>query len=278
MPWKSASEVGVTMPQPSAKRIGRKPATKLECCVPSDVEQHLVAGRVGPEERHDRVEHRQLEVLAAAPPLPGEQRGGDGLAGVQRGHLVGRGLAQEHAARRRRGRPGSRRTRRRPGSRCRRRCGRGRARRAEAGERHVDDVGVDGRARRRSRARARSITPGRKFCDDARRPGRRAAGRCRAPSGCWMSTAIERLPRLHTRYSALMPLTATPTQRAMSPMPGRSTLITSAPWSASSAAAYGPVSAIDRSRTLMPAIGPGCRWRSLPRTPAWVRGRPPGPL
>src|SRR5687767_8861831 len=42
----------------------------------------------------------------------------------------------------------------------------------------------------------------------------------------------------------------------MSPMPGRSTLITSAPWSASNVAAYGPVSAIDRSRTRTPCIGP----------------------
>ena len=36
MPAKSASDVGVTMPQPSENRIGRKPATKLECWVPSD--------------------------------------------------------------------------------------------------------------------------------------------------------------------------------------------------------------------------------------------------
>ena len=34
-----------------------------------------------------------------------------------------------------------------------------------------------------------------------------------------------------------MPLTDTPTQRAMSPMPGRSTLTTDAPWSAKRAAA-----------------------------------------
>ena len=35
-----------------------------------------------------------------------------------------------------------------------------------------------------------------------------------------MSTAIERFPRLHMVYSALIPFTDTPTQRAMSPMPG----------------------------------------------------------
>src|SRR6478752_5246662 len=39
-------------------------------------------------------------------------------------------------------------------------------------------------------------------------------------------------------------------------MPGRSTFTTSAPWSAISAAAYGPVSAIEKSRTRMPRSGP----------------------
>ena len=39
-------------------------------------------------------------------------------------------------------------------------------------------------------------------------------------------------------------------------MPGRSTFTTSAPWSASRVAAYGPVRAIDRSSTLTPARGP----------------------
>ena len=58
-----------------------------------------------------------------------------------------------------------------------------------------------------------------------------------APSGWWRSSTIDRLPRLHTRKNALMPLTDTPIQRAMSPMPGRSTFTTSAPWSASSAVA-----------------------------------------
>src|SRR6478752_2456073 len=76
------------------------------------------------------------------------------------------------------------------------------------------------------------------------------------PSGWWRSSAIERLPRLHVKYRALMPLTATPTQRPRSPMPGRSTFTTSAPWSAMSAAAYGPVSAIEKSRTRTPRSGP----------------------
>src|SRR3954447_6855572 len=76
------------------------------------------------------------------------------------------------------------------------------------------------------------------------------------PSGWCRSSAIDRLPRLHVKYSALMPLTDTPTQRPRSPMPGRSTFTTSAPWSAMSAAAYGPVNAIEKSRTRMPASGP----------------------
>src|SRR4051812_31217761 len=76
------------------------------------------------------------------------------------------------------------------------------------------------------------------------------------PSGWWRSSAIERLPRLHVKYSALIPLTDTPTQRPRSPIPGRSTFTTSAPWSAMSAAAYGPVSAIEKSRTRMPRSGP----------------------
>ena len=49
------------------------------------------------------------------------------------------------------------------------------------------------------------------------------------PASVRMSTAIERLPRLQTWNSALMPLTDAPTQRPMSPIPGRSTLMTSAP-------------------------------------------------
>ena len=54
-----------------------------------------------------------------------------------------------------------------------------------------------------------------------------------------------------------MSFTDTPIHRAMSPMPGRSTLTTSAPWSAISAVAYGPVNAIEKSSTRMPRNGPG---------------------
>ena len=73
-----------------------------------------------------------------------------------------------------------------------------------------------------------------------------------------------------------MPLTDTPIQRAMSPTPGRSTLMTSAPWSASSAAAYGPVNAMDRSSTRTPFIGPfmlGAPSVGAPTVPGRTRRR-----
>ena len=53
------------MPQPSVKRMGRKPATKLESLRPSASSSTSLRGGVGPEERHDRVHHRELDVLAA---------------------------------------------------------------------------------------------------------------------------------------------------------------------------------------------------------------------
>ncbi len=62
---------------------------------PIGILEHLVAGRVGPEERDDRVEHAELHVRAFTRAFPGEQRGGDRLRRVQRGHLVGCGLVEE---------------------------------------------------------------------------------------------------------------------------------------------------------------------------------------
>ena len=56
------------------------------------------------------------------------------------------------------------------------------------------------------------------------------------------------------------PPIATPTQRAMSPNPGRSTLTTSAPWSASMPTAHGPDSAMLRSTIRIPSE------RSAPRS------------
>ena len=72
-----------------------------------------------------------------------------------------------------------------------------------------------------------------------------------------------------------MPLTDTPIHRAMSPMPGRSTFTTSAPWSASRVAAYGPVRAIDRSSTLTPARGPSLVARVVVSSPVDVMPVPP---
>ena len=114
-----------------------------------------------------------------------------------------------------------------------------RAGRAEPGERHVDDVGVD---RANVVVAEPELGPSRRAGSSGSSTSASAASRrtMSTPSGVWRSTAIDRFPRLQTRNSELMPLTDTPTQRAMSPMPGRSTLITVAPWSASSAAAYGP--------------------------------------
>ena len=83
---------------------------------------------------------------------------------------------------------------------------------------------------------------------------------------------MHRLPRLHTWYSALMPSTWMPIQRPISPNPGRSTFTTSAPWSASSATAYGPVAAIERSRMRMPWSGPvGRHPRNVSRSPGIAR-------
>ena len=119
------------------------------------LEQHLVAGGVGPQERHHRVHHRQLEVLATVAVRPREQRRGDRLRRVERGDLVGRGLAQEHrhAAV---GRVGL--VDREPAVGLDHGVVRAavavRALGPEPGERRVDDVGVQRAAPRRSRARA----------------------------------------------------------------------------------------------------------------------------
>ena len=57
------------------------------------VEEHLVAGGVGPEERGHGIHHGQLDVLPSPSHGPGEQGRGDGLRGEQGGDLVGRRLA-----------------------------------------------------------------------------------------------------------------------------------------------------------------------------------------
>ena len=49
-----------------------------------------LAAHVGaPEEGHDGVQHRQVDVLALACPLARQERGGDGLGGDHAGQLVG---------------------------------------------------------------------------------------------------------------------------------------------------------------------------------------------
>ena len=191
----------MTIPQPSVKRSGRKPATKLEFCDPSASRSTSL-----PAESAHRNETTAsiIDSSMCWPPAshgPGVQRGGDRLRGVERGDLVGRRLAQEHRACRRRDRIGSPRGRRRPGSRCRRRCGsRYGPVDAEPGERRVDDVGVDLADVVVAEARACPSRPGRKFwistsvSATSRRtmstPGRRRGYRPRssASRGCTRDT------------------------------------------------------------------------------------------
>ena len=63
----------------------------------------------------------------------------------------------------------------------------------------------------------------------------------RLPCGCLESIVIERLLWLSiVKYSESAPFTSTSWPRVMSPTPGRSTLITSAPNQASSCVQVGP--------------------------------------
>jgi hypothetical protein len=95
------------------------------------------------------------------------------------------------------------------------------------------------------------MTPGRKFCTNT--SASRASARTMAwPSGSRRFTASDRFPRLQICAMALTPPRATPTQRPMSPTPGASTLISSAPLSHRMPAAQGPASAMLRSTILMP--------------------------
>ena len=110
---------------------------------PVGLEQHLVRRGVGPQERDDGVHHRKLDVLAALAALPCVQRGADRLRRVQRRHLVGGGLPQEHrdavvGIGLVRGEAAVRLDHGVVGAAIAVRAGR-----AEPGERHVHDVGVD---------------------------------------------------------------------------------------------------------------------------------------
>ena len=74
MPAKSASEVGVTMPHPSRKRIGGKPATKLDRIDPSESSSTSLPAESAQRNETHGVGHRQLEVLAAGARWPGRSR------------------------------------------------------------------------------------------------------------------------------------------------------------------------------------------------------------
>ena len=85
----------------------------------------------------------------------------------------------------------------------------------------------------------RSITPLRKFWMNTSAP---AISRFSAstPSGAFRSSTIERLLRLLLRNEAEYPPRRLAAARVWSPPCGFSTLMTSAPWSASSIVADGP--------------------------------------
>ena len=95
MPAKSASVVGTTMPQPSRKRMGWKPALKLDAIVPSDSSRTSLPADSA--HRNDTTASA-MPISRCWPPRPdgpGVEGGGDGLAGVEGADLVGPVLAQE---------------------------------------------------------------------------------------------------------------------------------------------------------------------------------------
>src|SRR5205807_4202566 len=75
--------------------------------------------------------------------------------------------------------------------------------------------------------------------------------------GCFRSRVIERLLRLLLRNPAVNPPRRLAPERVESPMPGASTLITSAPWSARIIVASGPETFEVRSTMRYPWSGPG---------------------
>ena len=124
-----------------------------------------------------------------------------------------------------------------------------------AGDRAVDERAPATRAARRSRVRGGRAAPGRKFSItmSARSARRRTSA---TPSGSWRSMQIERLPRFAQRKYVDSPSTkGGPQLRVGSPPPGRSTLTTSAPRSASIIEQYGPARMRERSRTRTPSSG-----------------------
>jgi hypothetical protein len=73
---------------------------------------------------------------------------------------------------------------------------------------------------------------------------------------------MDRLPRLATQNMPDIPLRLLPSHRRMSPIPGGSTLTTSAPWSARSVAVNGPDTTADTSSTRTPSRGPAITVRA----------------
>src|SRR5919204_5246388 len=101
----------------------------------------------------------------------------------------------------------------------------------------------------------RAAPPGRKFSSTTSARAQSSSTSSR-PSGCLRSIATLRLLRLTARkYAASPPANGGPHARVSSPSPGRSTLTTSAPRSASTIVAYGPASTRDRSTTRSPTSG-----------------------
>ncbi len=220
----------------------------------------VIAAHVG-QHRHLRVEQRHVDVLAFAGAVAVGQRGQHGDGGVHAGHQVGQrhagllraaagqvvalaghrhqaahALDQEVVAGAVRVRPVL----------------------AEAGDRAVDQVGLE--RLQRCRSRGRSASAGRPC--SSRAPRRTAAPVRAARPGLrrWRyrpsSSACRGWPpgsrplrwcRCRRRPCAY----GGPQARVSSPLPGRSILITSAPRSARFCAHHGPASTRDRSSTRM---------------------------
>ena len=103
----------------------------------------------------------------------------------------------------------------------------------------------------------RSMAPGRKFCSTTSAEAISACTGAKA-SGFFRSTHSERLPRLQAKKPGGRPLRPVAMRRISSPA-GDSTLMTSAPWSASMAAATGPDTMVVKSTTRTPSSGPAIR-------------------
>ena len=191
-------------------------------------EQRVGHHAVGPEERERDVDHRDAHVLAAGAARAREERGGDRL---RRG--VGSGLVDDDVA----DQIGDRHIgilldRDVTGDPLQDRVVDAAVpvgpRLAVAADRDVDRDRGAPRADRDSAMPRRSTAPGRKFCTNtsARSTMRSSTSR---PRGCFRSSATERLPRLPFAKKAESPSRRNGAIRNRSPIPGGSTLITSAP-------------------------------------------------